>query len=118
MKEITIEKMQELESNPEFVTELKAATNVSEVAIVLKRYGIEFTEEEIQKGCAQAKGILKDLGYLDSDEISPETLGMVSGGVNAAVYGVGLLMAAGIAVSPWLWAGGLVVMTCGIFMKG
>lgn len=118
MKDITIEKMQELESNLEFVTELKAATNVSDVASVLKRYGVELTEEEIQKGYAQTNDILKDLGYLDSDEITPEALDMISGGVNVAVYGLGLFMAAGIAVSPWLWVGGLALMTCGICMKG
>ena len=118
MKEITIEKMKELEAKPEFIRDLKATTSTSEVASVMEKYGIDITEEEIKEGYFQAKGILEEQGYLESGEFSAKSLEMVTGGLNVPVYMVGLLMAAGIAVSPWLWVGGLIVMSGAIFMKG
>lgn len=115
--EITIDRMKELEQKPEFIRDLQEASSIAAVTGVMEKYGVSVTEKEISEGYLRAKEIFEKEGYLESGELTEKALDAVAGGVNAAVYSVGLLMAAGIAVSPWLWAGGLVVMTAGVFMK-
>lgn len=117
MREISIEKMNELENNLELIRDIKAATSIQEAISVMKKNRIDITEEELKEGYLQAKKIFEEQGYLQSGELSEDALEVVAGGLNTAVYTTGLIMAAGIAVSPWLWAGGLVVMTGAIFMK-
>ena len=45
MKELTVEKLQELENNEEFNAKMEAAKNPQEVMMIMKEYGIEVPTE-------------------------------------------------------------------------
>ena len=127
MKEITMEKMQELETDIEFMRKMKAAKSAQEIISIMAEKGIDITEEELTNGYHEALNRFEQNGYMDNGELTEHGLDLVVGGINEGVYGVGfgagvagcLLLAGG--PFTWgaaaLWAGGLALMSGSFFMK-
>lgn len=126
MKEITSEKLRELENNQEFLEKLRTVSSSPEAIEVLAEYGVEMTEDELMEGFEKVESILVEKGYMKDGELTESGLDLVSGGVNMWVSGVGiaggsaglLLMMAGVAGGPAVWAAGCIIGAAGIFMKG
>lgn len=124
MKEITVERMQELSEDQVFMEKMQSAETISEKIQVLSDYGIILTEEEFESACDQAYDILEKNDYIVDGELTEKSLDMVSGGVNVGVCGVGvgvgsygllLMMAGG---GPAVWAVGCGIGLIGICMRG
>lgn len=123
MKEITIEKMIELEADQEFIAKLQNASTTEEKLQVFADYGIELTVEEYENACDQAFNLMEEKGYIKDGELTEAGLELVYGGVNVGVSGVGvavgsvglLLMMAG---GGWaVWAVGCGIGLLGICMR-
>ena len=78
MKEITMEKMQELMNNPEFAAKLRSAKTAEEMVRVFAEYDVQVTEEELKESCKKTLEILNEKGYMDGDELSEEALDLVA----------------------------------------
>lgn len=128
MKEITVEMLNKLSADPEFIAGMRAAKTAEDILKVFHHYGVELTMEEFEAGYEQAADILRQKGYLDGDELTEEGMALVVGGVNHGVYAVGMA-AAGIGIGlmatgpiGWtavgLWAGGCAIATSGILLPG
>ena len=128
MKEITMEKMQELMENQEFTAKIRNAKSGEEMVKIFAEYDVQITEEELKESCKQAVDILREQGYLDGDELTESGLELVAGGAKwgRALCGVGImggsmgLVAMG-AVCPPLGAAMLVCggigAVCSIFTR-
>ena len=114
MKEITMEKMQELMNNPEFAAKLRSAKTAEEMVRVFAEYDVQVTEEELKESCKKTLEILNEKGYMDGDELSEEALDLVSGGIKWGGYASGLgLMAIGISVGAACPPAGLLLLGIG-----
>lgn len=120
MKEISKEKILELENNQEFKQKLSTVKSIEEALKVFAEYGVELTEEEFEEGYNQATKMLEEQGYIKNDELTEKGLDMVPGGANAFVTGVGvgvgtyglhLLMA---GCGPVTWAAGCAIGVLGL----
>lgn len=118
MNEVSIERLQELESDLEFRAKIKAAKSTHDVIEIMKEYGIQISEDEFKTGYAQAVERFVEEGYMENGELTERGLEMVTGGVFVPTYLLGIGAAlGGIAMGPAgiaLWLGGLAVATCSI----
>lgn len=87
-------KLQELLKDEEFSRRVILATSLTEEVNLLKEYGIEISEAELQSYGEQAMDILKEDGFISEDgELSDEILEQVSGGKGwrLAALGAGMM---------------------------
>ncbi len=87
-------KLQELLKDEEFSRRVILATSLTEEVNLLKEYGIEISENELQSYGEQAMDILKEDGFISEDgELSDDILEQVSGGKGwrLAALGAGMM---------------------------
>ena len=93
MKEITIEMIQELSNDQEFVKKISETKSAQEMCSVVRGYGVDISVEEIEKGYNEAKVLLVQNGCLENGELTEASLDMVAGGVRAGQFLFGTFMA-------------------------
>lgn len=92
-----------LENDEEFGKKVISATSISEEVSLLKEYGIDISEDELQQYGDMALKILKDDGYISEDgELSEKMLESVSGGKGWKIAGLGLGMMGTALLSDYL----------------
>lgn len=107
------EKLNELMNNETFMNKLAETKGNPAILELLREYGVEMTDAELEQAIASGKEILKEKGILlDDDELSEEGLDLVAGGrfnwrsfvcgtivaVGSAAYGNGAGAVLGVAI--------------------
>ena len=80
MKEITMEKIEALQNNEEFTSQMAAAKTMDDVLKTMNDNGIELTKEELEAGYEEVLNRCEEKGYANDGELTEEGLELVSGG--------------------------------------
>lgn len=111
MLEITMEKVQELLNNQEFICKMRAAHTENEIAAIMSDYGISMTEEEMAKIIQQTVAWLEETGYLENGELTERGLESVSGCVDWLGWGGSVVgQGVGIAIGTICPPAGLIIL--------
>ena len=124
MQEQIREKMEMLETDPEFIAKMQRVKTTEDVINLMAEYGVELSEEEFESAYDQSLAIFEEKGYIKDNELTEDYLEMVSGGVNSKVAGVGVVIGyIGLGIMTgggawYLWAAGCAIGAAGCLMKG
>ena len=93
MKEIAVNRMEELAVDQEFVTKFSEAESYEDAYQLLIENGVDCTYEEFREYLDEAETQLREKNLINEDgELSAEMLDMVSGGLpGLVIIGIGVL---------------------------
>lgn len=122
MRNITIEQIQDLMNNQEFMSKLQKTNSINEGILLMRENDITLTAEEVEAGYKKGIAYLEELGYLENGELTLDQVaggsklgyGVAKLGASAAGVGIGLLLG-GVCLTPaagLIIIGGMVALGC------